>query len=103
MKNYTAGLYVAGVKLDMDDNHVAYKIEKSQLSFGNKIFDYIDAGLPVITAFGGLIRRLLKRYGIGIFASDALFTNPSSLLEGIHEKKKRVAEARENYSIKRLV
>lgn len=105
MKQYDFGLHITSKKIDLIENDT-YIIEKADFAMSNKIFDYIDAEMPVIMYNAKLQISLLEKYKIAI---DSSIINDNNLI--IHLKniknnnglKKNIKTAKSAYSIQKQI
>lgn len=84
-----------------------YTPDKFRVGAANKLFDFIDAGLPVVhtAAPGSFLSSLLDRHGIRIEVRDVEPAGWGSLLRTLDlpDLKARVRRAREDYDIRRHI
>ncbi len=100
MSRYDFGEHTIGKK-DWTGENCVYNPVKDTHNMSNKIFDYIDAGLGIISYNCRLEERLVRREGLGIIASREE-TGPAlrARLDQIKEEvRKKTAPARKKYSI----
>lgn len=101
LSQYDFGLLI--LSRQIDGVEYFYNSNKYKYCIGNKIFDYLDSGLPVIIHNGKFSNFIASRYGTGITASEAMLNNivpvlNKSVKSGI---KGKVNDARKAYSIHR--
>ena len=58
------------------------------LALPNKLFDYIHAGIPILTTNLQEIAKIIKQYEVGVFLSE---TNPKAICESIMSYKSNTA------------
>jgi len=92
LRAYTA---VADIGLSLDkDSNLNYRF-----SLPNKIFDYIHAGIPILSSNLVELRKIVEQYGVGMIAESH---NPVYLAERIKEMlsdKKRFDSWKENLKL----
>lgn len=101
MASHTAGIHLAGMNINQSyDNESGEPIRRKYAST-NKIFDYLDSGLPIVICDARLQRWLACRYGSGKWATEELLRNPREFLADILKYRVRVTEARRAYGVRR--
>jgi hypothetical protein len=71
-----------------------------------RIFDYLDAGLPVVISKGyRLIRAMLRRYGVEIVADQAFMRDPNSRLAALltADMRRRAVRASHGLAVSRHI
>lgn len=103
LRQYSLGLQIMGSKIHGTIDHPVYLPPKPHYAMTNKVFDYLDAGLPLVMHNGRLLLRLFKKYGVVLIASREIFDNAQSTLVSFPSPavKKRVRQARRAYSVVR--
>lgn len=87
--NYTA-LADLGLTLDKNTN-INYR-----LSLPNKLFDYINAGIPVLSSDLIEIRKIIERYNIGEIMTDHQPEHIASHINNLISDELKLAEYRNN-------
>jgi glycosyltransferase involved in cell wall biosynthesis len=59
-----------------------FSFEDFQMSYPNKVGEYLSAGLPVFTCLKGITHDLLEQRGLGFYAEE---TKPESYTKGLQE------------------
>lgn len=101
MSEYDIGILILGKQIDnVEDFGKQYK---SHYAIGNKLFDFIDAGLPIVLYNSKFSRFIFSRYGVCFPASSNLLTkNANSLRNCLTPQiKKNIEKTRSVYSLKR--
>lgn len=101
MSGHTAGIHLAGMNIDQSDDNPANAPVRKYYASTNKIFDYLDAGLPTVICDAKLQRWLACRYGSGKPATRELLTRPREFLADLPRYAARVTAARHAYSVRR--
>ena len=95
---------IADVGLLLDKNSSL----NQELALPNKLFDYIHAGIPILSSALPEIKKIIKKYEVGIFLSE---TEPKIIQETIlsykanhklrnqHKENCRLAAEKENWGI----
>ncbi|HYD70498.1 hypothetical protein [Azospirillum sp.] len=100
LSQYDYGIHLSSRKLDTlaDD---AYNEHKHPYCTTNKLFDYFDAGLPVLGPSTGFISFVANRYGAGVMLTPAHLPRLRRFLEALsHENlRRRALETRARYAV----
>ena len=56
--------FIRGLSLTQGQTHIAYRKEELMYATGNKYFDYLDAGLPIIAACPQKLMSFLETKGV---------------------------------------
>ncbi len=65
LARYDAGVQVLSRSVDGSPSDPTYEIAKFNHAAANKVFDYADAGIPVIIHNGSFQRSIVRRYRLG--------------------------------------
>jgi len=103
MSQYDFGILILGKQIDGTEENTAYTQIKYDYALGNKIFDFIDAGLPIVMHKEKMSRFLASRYGVFIPASYELITENINSLKAFltPEMEANFQKAKKAYSLKR--
>lgn len=83
-----------------------YEFFQLNLSAGSRLFDYIDAGLPVLTHKSlGYQFHLMNRYGLALHTTPQLLSNLKDTLESFlsPDVKSRIKKAKDDYDVRRQI
>jgi len=80
----------AGLTLDKNKN------DNYNFSLPNKLFDYINAGIPVIASNLPEVKKILLRYGCGVLINEVSPEDISSAICELRDNPSRLAEMRAN-------
>lgn len=81
---------IAGYLVEADAGLAVLKnIPAYSLTYPNKVFDYMSAGLPVLCMIDGVIRQVVERAGAGRFVQPG---DPKALAEAVMEWASRREE-----------
>ncbi|MDD5434029.1 MAG: hypothetical protein PH343_01235, partial [Nitrospira sp.] len=103
LAQYDFGVLILSRQIDGVEHF--YNNQKYRYCIGNKIFDYLDSGLPVIIHNGKFSNFIASRYGTGITATEELLNDIIPTLKRALESgiKEKVNNARKAYSIQRHI
>lgn len=65
LAQYDAGVQILSRNVEMSDSDPTYYADKAVYAAANKVFDYADAGIPVLIHGGMFQRSLVRRYRLG--------------------------------------
>lgn len=80
LSRYHFGLFVWGNLLHLGKDDLSSHPRRMDYSIGSRFFDYTEAGLFVLCAQGRTPKFLLRRYGLGTVASEALYSDAPAWL-----------------------
>jgi len=89
LSQYTFGLYVWGSRLHLQGDSPIHFHCRKDVTMGSRFYDYVEAGLQIITHDGRLASWLVRRYGLGFRASEELFSRPRAWLNEQASRLKR--------------
>jgi len=99
LTRYDAALHIFGMNISYTLGSAT--LLKRDLSSANKLFDYIEAGLPVIIHIGRHQRGIVRHYGISIEISD-ISQIRAALLSALVKQPSRKSEATIAHHAQRL-
>ncbi len=87
--------YTMRADLGLAVEHI-HKSPSSSVTLPNKIFDYIQAGLPVLAARGLELERIVKEYQIGALIPSHVPEEMAAAIRNFFADENRISEYRRN-------
>jgi hypothetical protein len=80
LSKYSFGLYVWGDPLHLGEDSPIHMPCRKEVTMGSRFYDYVEAGMHIVSHDGRLASWIVRRYGLGFQASRELFTQPRAWL-----------------------